>query len=208
MSGAGDSLGAGRTATEQPLFPLQRVLFPGVVLPLRIFEQRYLRLVRESLAAGTGFAVLPILSGREVGAPPSVATCGTWAQITDWSSLSGGLLGIEIRGERRLELGATRTEPDGLLVGEVAFKAAETRPPLTEDETDLVALLTDLARRLGGEAHDLAEDLDAGTLVWRLADLLPMAVERKVRLLEMDDPKRRVAEVRAWVAELAAPGAG
>lgn len=200
--------GAGRGAAERPLFPLQRVLFPGVTLPLRIFEQRYLRLVRESLAAGTGFAVLPILAGREVGAPPAVARCGTWVEIVDWSSLPNGLLGIEIRGERRLALGATRVEADGLMVGEVVLKAPETAVPLTDAEADLVALLTDLARHLGVESRYLSQDLDATALAWRLADLLPVAVERKVALLALDDPAARLGEVRAWVAELAARGAG
>lgn len=209
MSAPGDNQGsgAGRAVAEQPLFPLQRVLFPGVTLPLRIFEQRYLRLVRESLAAGTGFAVLPILAGREVGAPPAVARCGTWVEIADWSSLPNGLLGIEIRGERRLELRATRVETDGLMVGEVVLKPPEAAVPLTGAEADLVALLTDLARHLGVESRYVDPDLDAGALVWRLADLLPMAVERKVALLALDDPAARLEEVRTWVAELAARGA-
>lgn len=210
MSDPGDNPGSGadRAVVERPLFPLQRVLFPGATLPLRIFEQRYLRLVRESLAAGSGFAVLPILAGREVGAPPAVASCGTWVEIADWSSLPNGLLGIEIRGERRLELGATRVEADGLMVGEVVLRPPEAALPLTAAEADLVALLSDLARHLGLESRYLSHDLDAGSLAWRLADLLPVAVERKAALLALDDPAARLGEVRTWVAELAARGRG
>jgi uncharacterized protein len=204
-----DSADGSNAAAEQPLFPLQRVLFPGVSFPLRIFEQRYLRLVRESLAAGTGFGVVPILAGREVGAPPTVARRGTWARITDWSTLPNGLLGIEIRGERRLVLGATRVAADGLLLGEVALQPAEAAaPPLTEAEADLVALLDDLARHLGVEAACLGDELDTGLLGWRLADLLPVAVERKIALLAVEDPVARLGEVRRWVAELAGRGAG
>ncbi len=126
---------------EQPLFPLQRLVFPGVAIPMRIFEQRYLRLVRDTLAADGGFGVVPILAGREVGATPSIAPLGTWVRIVDWSTLPGGLLGIEIRGERRLRVGATRIEADGLMRGEVTQLAPEVPLPLAEDDADLVALL-------------------------------------------------------------------
>lgn len=202
-----DAVDGPAAASERPLFPLQRVLFPGVSFSLRIFEQRYLRLVRESLAAGTGFGVVPILAGREVGGPPTIARRGTWATIADWTTLPNGLLGIDIRGERRLTVGATRVEADGLLVGEVTLQPEPAAVPLTDAEADLVGLLDDLARQLRVEATHLGGDLDAGLLAWRLADLLPVAVERKAALLAVDDPGARLGQVRRWVAELARGGA-
>jgi Lon protease-like protein len=194
---------AGAAATrELPLFPLQRVVFPAVTIPMRIFEQRYLRLVRESLAAARPFAVVPILSGREVGATPVIAERGTLVTITDWSQLPNGLLGIEIRGEQRLRVGATRIEADGLMLGEVTLDAPDQVVPLAADDRDLVSLLGDLARHFGVETRYLNESLDGITLAWRLADLLPVALDRKVALLAMADPLVRLMEVRSWVIEL------
>jgi len=190
-------------AGDQPLFPLQRLVFPGVAIPMRIFEQRYLRLVRESLAAGTGFGVVPILAGREVGATPSIAPLGTWVRIVDWSTLPNGLLGIEIRGERRLRVGATRVEADGLMRGEVTLLGEEVPLPLAAEDADLVALLGELARELGVAARYLDDALDGNRLAWRLADLLPVPTANKVALLELDDPAARLALVRRWVWELA-----
>lgn len=187
---------------ELPVFPLQRVVFPGVTIPMRIFEQRYLRLVRESLAAQRPFAVVPIRAGREVGATPVIAEQGTLVTIADWSQLPNGLLGIEIRGERRLRVGATRIEPDGLMLGEITLAAPDQPAPLAEDDRDLVALLGDLARHFGVEARYLDAGLDGNTLAWRLADLLPASLERKIALLAMADPLVRLIEVRSWVIEL------
>lgn len=187
---------------ELPLFPLQRTVFPGVTIPMRIFEQRYLRLVRESLATAKPFAVVPILSGREVGATPVIAERGTLVTIADWSQLPNGLLGIEIRGEQRLRVGATRVEADGLMVGEVMLDAPDQTVPLAGDDSDLVALLGDLARHFGVEARYVNDSLDGITLAWRLADLLPVPLERKIALLAMADPLVRLIEVRSWVIEL------
>jgi Lon protease-like protein len=187
---------------ELPVFPLQRVVFPGIAIPMRIFEQRYLRLVRESLAAGQPFAVVPIRSGREVGATPVIAEHGTLVTITDWTQLGNGLLGIEIRGERRLRVGATRVEADGLMRGEITLAAPDRAAPLAEDDRDLVALLGDLARHFGVEARYLDAGLDGNSLAWRLADLLPAPLERKIALLAMADPLVRLIEVRSWVIEL------
>ena len=188
---------------DQPLFPLQRLVFPGIAIPMRIFEQRYLRLVREALAAGSGFGVVPILAGREVGATPTIAPLGTWVQIVDWSTLPNGLLGIEIRGERRLRVGATRVEADGLMRGEVTLLAEEVPLALAEDDADLVGLLGELARELGVAERYLGADLDGGQLTWRLADLLPVPLVDKLALLELDDPAARLALVRRWVWGLA-----
>lgn len=187
----------------QPLFPLQRLVFPGIAIPMRIFEQRYLRLVRECLAADSGFGVVPILAGREVGATPTIASVGTWVRIVDWSTLPNGLLGIEIRGERRLRVGATRVEADGLMRGEVTLLAEEAPLALTEGDADLVALLGELARELGVAERYLDDAPDGSQLAWRLADLLPVPIERKLALLELDEPAARLTEVRRWVWQMA-----
>ena len=190
-------------AGDQPLFPLQRLVFPGVAIPMRIFEQRYLRLVRESLAADAGFGVVPILEGREVGATPRIAPLGTWVRIVDWSTLPDGLLGIEIRGERRLRVGAIHVEPDGLMRGEVTLQAAEEPLALAEADADLVGLLGELARELGVAERYLDDALDGSQLAWRLADLLPVPLASKIALLELDDPAARLALVRRWVWQMA-----
>src|SRR5210317_1685183 len=91
-----------------PLFPLSSVLLPCGRIPLQIFEQRYLDLVRDSMKSGTPFGVVWIRRGEEVAQRGSVAAdlgdYGTCARIVDWDQLPNGLLGITIEGAERFEL--------------------------------------------------------------------------------------------------------
>ena len=91
--------------TEVPLFPLSAVLFPYGRMPLQIFEQRYLDLVRECRRNDSGFGVVWIKSGGEVAHPeataPTLAEYGCYARIVDWDQLDSGLLGITVEGSDR-----------------------------------------------------------------------------------------------------------
>ena len=89
---------------EIPLFPLRTVLFPDGHLPLRIFEQRYLKMVRDCARSDSGFGVCLIVEGEEAIAPVKTAQVGTLAQIVDWYTLEDGLLGVSVLGTRRFRL--------------------------------------------------------------------------------------------------------
>ena len=80
--------------SDLPLFPLNAVLFPGGELALRIFEPRYLDLVRECTRQERPFGVCLILDGAEAGAPAMPAAVGTLARIVDFEARTDGLLGI------------------------------------------------------------------------------------------------------------------
>ena len=75
-----------RSLTDTPLFPLGTVLFPGGLLPLRIFEQRYLEMAKVCLREGTPFGVCLIREGSEVGAPATHEELGCLAQGHRWQS--------------------------------------------------------------------------------------------------------------------------
>jgi len=91
-------------SVDIPLFPLNTVLFPGGPLSLRIFEPRYLDLVRDCTRNGSGFGVCLILQGREAGEPAVPAAVGTFARIVDFYTLSDGLLGIRAEGGERFRV--------------------------------------------------------------------------------------------------------
>src|SRR5512143_1713141 len=86
------------------LYPLNTVLFPGGVLPLRIFEPRYLNMVSGCMKAGHGFAVVAIQEGSETGTAASFQKIGTLARIADFDRLENGLLGIICQGGQRLQV--------------------------------------------------------------------------------------------------------
>src|ERR1700674_3946946 len=95
---------------EIALFPLHAVLFPGGPLPLRIFEPRYIDLVRRSLRSQSAFGVVLIDGGAETGTVAATAAVGTTARIADFYSLPDGLLGITCLGVRKFKLRTRRVQ--------------------------------------------------------------------------------------------------
>jgi Lon protease-like protein len=190
---------AGRSATDElPLFPLSTVLYPGGRLQLRIFEPRYLALVRECTRTDSGFGVCLILAGREAGAPALPAAVGTRARIVDFHHGADGLLGITVAGERRFRVARTRVRDDGLLRGAVEWWPDEPKRPVPVEFALLQAILERLVEGMAPAWKDAPREAydDAGWLGFRLAELLPLDNEERQRLLELAEPVQRLAELR------------
>src|SRR3546814_3515166 len=109
------------SAESLPLFPLHTVLLPGAALGLRVFEPRYLDLVRECGRSGGGFGSCLILNGEVSGAPATPAASGTEALIEDFGTGDDGLLTLQVRGARRFHVQNTRVRDNGLMVADVAW---------------------------------------------------------------------------------------
>lgn len=183
--------------TTLPLFPLNTVLFPGGLLPLRIFETRYIDMVRGCLRADSGFGVCMIREGAEVGQAAETQPVGTLAMIADWEGRPDGLLGITARGERRFRILRTWVQPDQLLMGEVAWLAEPAATPLPEEFLSLANLAERILTELGEPYASLPRE--PHNAVWvgaRLAELLPVDHAVKQRMLETDDPLARLFMLR------------
>jgi Lon protease-like protein len=86
---------------DLPLFPLNVVLFPGMALPLHIFEPRYRQMIGHCLETNEGFGVVLIQEGREVGDPATPFDVGTVAQIASVERLPDGRMNLVTVGTRR-----------------------------------------------------------------------------------------------------------
>ncbi len=183
--------------TDLPLFPLSCVLFPGGPLTLRIFEQRYLDLVRECARRSSGFGVCLILQGREAGEPALPAAVGTLAQITDFYTLPDGLLGISAEGGPRFQVTSTRVRDNGLVHGEVRFWPDEPVVQVPPEHCLLATILERLIESAGGpfaKAERACYD-NASWVGFRLAEMLPLAPPERQQLLQMTDPLQRLASL-------------
>lgn len=183
---------------EIALFPLNTVLFPGGPLPLRIFEARYIDLVRRCLREDTGFGVVLIKEGDEAEAALA-DTCdvGTYAKIVDFSGQPDGLLGIEARGERRFRIHSRRRARDGLNMAEVEWLPEEQVVPLPGEFSDLGPALDYVLGQVGEPYQTLERRLDdAGWVAGRLAEILPLPTGHKQQCLELDDPVERLRYLR------------
>src|SRR5690606_2906956 len=129
------------TAQVLGLFPLHTVLVPGALLELRVFEPRYLDLVRECGREGSGFGVCMIIEGEEAGAAATPAAFGTEARIEDFGTDDRGLLTLRVRGHRRFHVQRTRVRDNGLVVGEVEWRDPDPDEELRPEHAMLATLL-------------------------------------------------------------------
>lgn len=181
------------------IFPLHTVLVPGASLGLRVFEPRYLDLVRECGRNGVGFGVCLILDGEEVGAPATSAAFGTEALVEDFGNDAGGMLTLQVRGARRFHVQRVRLRDNGRQVAEVSWCDAEAMQRLRPEHGLLALLLQSLLDRFGGE-HAMAPSAlldNANWVSWRLAELLPLEDPQRLQLLQIDDPHQRLERVLA-----------
>lgn len=188
---------AASSLLDIPLFPLRTVLFPEGFLPLRIFEQRYLKMVRDCASNDSGFGVCLILEGEEAISPVRPATIGTLAAIVDWYTLEDGLLGVSAVGADRFRVHHTERQADGLMLGRVELLP---EPPL-QRVPEAYGVLTQVLARFMEKVGDqypgyTSEHLDDASWVgYRLAELLPLAAIEKQQLLELNDPIRRLQDL-------------
>ncbi|MCY1280942.1 ATP-dependent protease La (LON) substrate-binding domain protein [compost metagenome] len=187
-----------------PLFPLNTVLFPGCRLDLQIFEARYVDMIGRCMKQDSGFGVVAIVRGEEVGtAPGAFARVGCEARIRDWQQRPNGMLGIRVEGARRFRVESAKVLPDQLTVAEVEWLEELPEKPLTDEHEDLATLLGALSM------HPMVSSLEMGgevlgqqDLACQLAYLLPFEVAQKQVLLEMDDPTVRLARIQVLLEQL------
>lgn len=183
---------------DLPLFPLGTVLYPGGQLPLRIFERRYLDMVRECARTASPFGVCLILEGQEAGLPAVPAAVGTLAHIVDFHNREDSLLGILIEGGERFRVARTRVRSDGLVRGDVELWPSEPVQEVPVDLALLSSILERLIETMAPQWRQAPRQLydDAGWVGFRLAELLPLHTDERQRLLELTDPVRRLTELR------------
>lgn len=193
--------------TDLPLFPLSGVLVPHGRMPLQIFEQRYLDLVRTTMRSGDPFGVIWIRRGAEVAqkgsASPELGDYGTTARIVDWDQLSNGLLGITIEGVQRFDLSATEVRPDGLVVGQVELRAAPEPVRMAERWQPLLDVLRGLEVHPHVQRMNLPLDYnDAWQVAYTLIQLLPLEEALKYDLAGIENLEELMAELDAMLTQI------
>lgn len=203
-----------------PLFPLQTVLFPGGLLPLRIFEVRYLDMIGSRHKAGQPFGVVCLSEGSEVrrratgasdGTPPgdgfareAFFPIGTLACIRKFEHPQPGLIMIECVGSQRFRIDRSEQLKHGLWVADVALLADDAEVPVPEDlgftRKGLQALTRDIELSIEQSRESGMEPLmlkpyrwdDCGWLANRWSEMLPLEPELKHRFMSLDSPVLRL----------------
>ena len=173
---------------------------PGGRLALRIFEQRYLDMVRECLKNQSGFGVCLIADGKEVGTPASVFPYGTSVEIIDWDSDESGLLMIVTQGVQNFRTINTTLNTNGLLLGEVELLPPGKNITIPTQYSDLVELLRQALLKFKPFVHYAETDFKES--VWvanRLVEALPMSPEVRYKLMVIDDPIEQLDALQKFV---------
>lgn len=200
--------------SQLPLFPLGTVLFPGMPLPLRIFEQRYLRMLADRRDSDPVFGVILIKSGLEVGTVPQVSSIGTTARLEGCETRPDGTLDVSVVGVRRFGVQdidwtgpygmATAVEIEGILTSPELVK------PLLEETGALFnRFVSGVAALYGRRFGNWSAPPNAATAVYDLASRLPLHTWERQAILEDPDTFTQLQEVNRLVRrELALLKAG
>lgn len=184
-----------------PLFPLHAVLLPGARLGLRVFERRYLDMLRECSRQDASFGICLILDGDEAGLPARPAAYGVEARIEDFDVGADGVLVLSLRGQRRFHVLHTRIRDNGLIVAEVQWSTPDHDDELRPEHALLATVLGHIIEQAGSAyAPTHPSQLEQAAWVgWRLAELLPLDEPQRLQLLQRDDPHQRLEDLLRWI---------
>jgi hypothetical protein len=185
-----------------PIFPLNAVLFPGGLLPLRVFEARYMDMTRDCLKRDQPFGVCLIREGSEVGAPAVPEGIGCLAKILEWDMQQQGILNIKTRGVQRFRILERRTGAQGLISADIELIPPEASAAVPDEFAACARLLemvvADQGKPIFAEPHSFN---DASWVGYRLAEILPVPLAAKQKLLELDDTLGRLSILQRFLEE-------
>ena len=185
-----------------PLFPLETVLFPDGVITLKIFEARYLDMIKQCLREKTQFGVVSIIKNLDTDNESSLITfssIGTLALIEDFDPIQPALYMTKSLGTQRFKLLRSVQEPNGLWVGEVELLDKDPLIPIPQEHQKATKLLDEIISVI--QSQDLLGDApfkkpfkveDCGWVSNRLAELLPISLIQKNHLLAQTNPRIRL----------------
>ena len=177
------------------IFPLKTVLFPDGLLPLRVFEQRYLEMTKACLREDRSFGVCLIREGNEVGHAAVPEAVGCLANIVHWEMPHTGMFQLLARGGRRFRILERRIRANQLIEASV-----EPLPLDSEREgidAQCVNLLRTIVEKAGAERFPAPLQFDDASWVgFRLAEILPVDAVIRQAFLELTNAQERLVAIR------------
>lgn len=195
------------------LFPLKTVLFPGGVLPLKVFETRYIDMVRECMKADRPFGIVLIKSGNEVGEAAVPEEVGTLAHISQLDMPSLGVMMLRTVGGERFRILEARVLSNKQLEARVEMIAPDIAIPISDMHVDCAKALKIVIDNLRTRAQTRQENPfddhvagqmhfdSAGWVANRWCEILPIPLKARQKLLELNDPQSRLAIVHQYLQQ-------
>ncbi|MES2958363.1 MAG: LON peptidase substrate-binding domain-containing protein [Pseudomonadota bacterium] len=196
---------AGSAPFELPLFPLQSVLFPGALLPLKVFEARYLDLVGHCLREKACFGVVCLRQGSDVGREGvRFEREGVLARIDTVDAEQAGILQVRCTGTQRFTIvGEARQQSDGLWL---ALATCQPDDELLAPDAAVLPSVKALANAIGALREQGSTPFnepyrfdDAGWVANRWCEILPISLAAKQRLMVLPEPQLRLRLVDEYL---------
>lgn len=176
-----------------PLFPLQTVVFPGGLLPLKVFEPRYMEMVTQVISERASFGICAIYEGRETDVSVKHHAVGTQVQVIDWDMPQPGILHIQTRALERIVVRTSHKEANSLLIGEVEDVSVESATAVPPELALSVEILHQIIKEIGADKFARPHDYDNAVWVgYRLSEVLPLKLSIRQNLVEMNDSVARL----------------
>ena len=192
---------AGKTRETIPIFPLGTVLFPGSLLPLRIFETRYMDMAKACLKNASPFGVCLIHEGQEVGTPAVPESVGCVAHIHDCDMEELGILKVRAAGNERFRIVSSEATSQGLVMG-VVERFAEDESSMAPDLAPCAEFLRKVIAGIGPDRFlEPFRYEDASWVSFRLAEILPLKTEAKQKMLELTDASVRLGVLHRFLKQ-------
>lgn len=189
---------------QLPLFPLSSIVLPGGLMPLRLFERRYIDMVKDCFRNDSGFGICLIKRGREAGEVTEPYPMGTRVSIIDFDQGSDGLLHITARGEQEFRILSYASSDSGLLIGEVEPLPVKLVTPMLPEYELLAQKLDLILSYLDTDIRFEEKHLDdADWVSHRLLEVLPLTSEAKFELLQMESNRERLEALSSLQIEIA-----
>lgn len=178
--------------TTKALFPLSAHILPGGRMDLRIFEARYIRMVKEACANDSLFCICMYNSKGDTDSNQHIYPLGTVVRIVDFDMLDDGLLGITVVGEELVKVNNIATDKDGLRTGQLekvesaqfAIECDETNKKLVERLRQVIDDYPEI-----GSLYPEPDFQNCNWVIFRWLELLPLKAEEKQALLQQGDPQ-------------------
>jgi len=182
---------------KTPLFPLNTLVCPGGKLPLRVFEPRYLDMVKRCLRSEEGFVVVMLKgSSDETSVSSQIYRVGTLVKIIDFDQDEQGILCIVSEGMHRVKISDPECQDDGLWLGNISKFDEDKFVSLPDEFSELQSVLKALVQHPVVKELNMDIDYDDGRQIgWRLTELLPLDNSQKQYLYELQDPIRRLEKI-------------
>lgn len=198
-----------------PIFPLNAVLFPQGILSLRVFETRYVDLVRDCLRNEQPFGICLIRSGKEVGVPATPETIGCLAHITRGDMEHLGVLNIRVYGSQRFRILNLHALENGLQQAETTFIPDDASIDVSATAAPCVNLLRRIVGEIEGRLKKEGQEVspenmpipipyqfnDSAWVANRLCEILQIPLRAKQKLMELEDPLVRLSLVQQYLQQ-------